>query len=184
MEWQRTDPTKVTKVGWRTIVSKTFVLPNGKSSEFDTINPEDFAAAGVIALTKDSKVIIARQFRPGPEKLIDEIPGGLVDPGETPEIAARRELLEETGYEAGILKPLGVAYKDSFMNGKFYYYLATDCKLVNETPENGEHEFIDVILKSIPEFIDDAKKGLLTDPFAVLAAYDDLTVINKKEIIT
>jgi ADP-ribose pyrophosphatase len=180
MEWQRTEPTKVTKVGWRTVVSKTFILPNGKSAVFDNVNPEDFSAAGIVALTKDDMVITGRQFRPGPELLMDEIPGGIVDAGEDPEAAARREMLEETGYKAGPLKFLGSFYRDSGMNGKWYYYLATDCELVSDNPENGEHEFIDVILKTIPEFIADAKKGMLTDPFAVLTAYDDLIEINEK----
>jgi len=182
MDWQRTEPTKITKVGWRTIVAKTFTLPDGKSAEFDTINREDFSAAGIIALTKDNKVITGRQFRPGPEQLMDEIPGGIVDPGESPETAAKREMLEETGYKAGSLKFLGAFHRDSMTNGKWYYYLATDCELVNTTPENGEHEFIEVILKTIPKFINDAKKGLITDPFAVLAAYDDLIALNKEEI--
>lgn len=181
MNWRRTEPTAVTKIGWRTIVSKTFILPDGKSAEFDTVNPENFSAAGIVALTKDNKVIIGRQFRPGPERLMDEIPGGIVDPGEDPETAARREMLEETGYKAGSLKLLGEFHRDSGTNGKWYYYLATDCELVSDNPENDEHEFIEVILKTIPEFISDAKKGLLTDPFAVLAAYDDLTELNKKE---
>lgn len=180
MDWRRTEPTKVVKVGWRTIVSKTFTLPNGKVSVFDTLHNEGFAAAGVVALTKDNKVITARQFRPGPERLMDEIPGGLVEEGETPEAAARRELLEETGYRAGALKLLGAFNRDSLMNGEWYYYLATDCELVTKTPENDEHEFVDVILKTIPEFIADAKRGLLTDPEAVLAAYDDLTEIMKE----
>jgi len=182
MDWQRTEPTKITKVGWRTIVTKTFTLPDGKSADFDTVNHEDFSAAGIIALTKDNKVITGRQFRPGPEQFMDEIPGGLVDPGEDPETAARREMMEETGYKAGSLKFLGAFHRDSGDNGKWYYYLATDCELINDNPENGEHEFIEVILKTIPEFITDAKKGMLTDPFAVLAAYDDLIALNEEEI--
>lgn len=180
MDWQRTEPTKVTKVGWRTVVSKTFTLPDGKNAVFDTVNPEDFSAAGVIALTKNNEVITARQFRSGPEILMDEVPGGIIEPGEDPETAARREMQEETGYKAGTLKFLGKFYRDSSMNGEWYYYLATDCELVSD-PQNDEHEFIDVILKTIPEFIAHAKKGLLTDPFAVLAAYDDLIEINEKE---
>jgi 8-oxo-dGTP pyrophosphatase MutT (NUDIX family) len=52
-------------------------------------------------------VLIVRQYRPAVEHETLELPSGLVDPGETPKEAARRELLEETGYEAGEMELLG-----------------------------------------------------------------------------
>src|SRR3954468_23184851 len=50
----------------------------------------------VIPLTKDDRVILVRQFRPGTRQVCLEIPGGMVDPGEDPTTAAARELVEET----------------------------------------------------------------------------------------
>ncbi len=61
----------------------------------------------VIPLTEDRQVVLVRQFRFGVERVTLEIPGGMCDPGESPEDAARRELAEETGYRARELRRLG-----------------------------------------------------------------------------
>ena len=61
--WKRLDQTVVSKIGYRTIVSKFFRLPNGTVHEFETTNQEGWQGAAVVALTDDNKVIIARQGR-------------------------------------------------------------------------------------------------------------------------
>src|SRR5260370_4985607 len=65
----------------------------------------DYAA--VVAITEEQQVLIVRQYRPAVGHDTLELPSGLVDAGETPGEAARRELLEETGYEAGEVEVLG-----------------------------------------------------------------------------
>jgi ADP-ribose pyrophosphatase len=180
--WQRMEPTISTKIDYHNVIVKTFRLPDGKITTRATFLAEDKRSAGVIAVTKDGKIVVARQFRPGPEKIMDEIPGGYVDVGEDPEVAARRELLEETGYRAGTMTCLGEFNRDSYVNGRWYYYLATDCEQVGEQALDHD-EFVSVELRSIHEFIDTAKRGDMTDPYAVLAAYDQLIEIQKKEII-
>ena len=171
--WKRIEPTTVTKVGWRKITTKTFQMPDGGMVEFDTVHPDGQEFAGVIGLTKDKRVVIARQFRPGPEKIMEELPGGFVDPGESPEAAARREFKEETGYEAGNMQYLGSFHKDTYMNSVWHAFIAFDCTKVKEQElENEEDVEIDLI--SIPELIENAKNDRMTDHAAVLLAYDQL----------
>lgn len=71
-------------------------LPNGNIIE--TMIMEYSTWACIIGITKKQEVILIKQYRHGTGKVIWEIPGGVVDPGETPLEAAKRELLEESGY--------------------------------------------------------------------------------------
>ena len=77
----------------------------GATKRFSLIEAVDWV--NVIALTPDQQVVLIRQFRVGANEVCLEIPGGMVDPGETPAEAAARELAEETGYTAPRWHQLG-----------------------------------------------------------------------------
>ena len=79
----------------------------------------------VLALTPQQQVVLIRQYRFGTGEDTLEIPGGLVDPGETPFEAAQRELQEETGYGAQRWTPLGsVTPNPAFMTNRRHSFLA------------------------------------------------------------
>ncbi len=176
--WRRIDDgSDVHKVGFRTIVSKRFRMNNGNEMQADISGAEGSEASGIIALTSDNRVIIAKQFRCGPEKIMLEMPGGLVDPGETPEQAAKRELQEEVGYEVGRIEYLGKVYGNAWDNAVHHYFIARDCKpSAVQNPE--ELEEIEVTTISIAEFIQNAKQARMTDTQGVLLAYDMLKEIE------
>jgi ADP-ribose pyrophosphatase len=94
----------------------------------------------VIALTPRKKIVAVSQFRFGIRRLSLEIPAGLVDPGETPLQAARRELEEETGYTAREWKPLGWSYPNpAFMTNREHSFLALGAERTGSPhPEDGE----------------------------------------------
>ncbi len=174
--WKRIEPTKVTKVGYRQIVTKTFEMPAGHIETFDIKERDGWAAVDVIALTPENEVLIFEQFRPGPECIMRELPGGIVEAHETDlEQTARRELAEETGYEPGQMKYLGKLSYDAYTNGWRHYYLATDCVPTNEGQALETNEIGGEFLKlSISEVMENARKGLMTDAGGILLAYDEL----------
>ncbi len=83
----------------------------------------------VVALTSERRLVVVRQFRFGAGRVTTEIPGGVVDPGEAPEEAARRELREECGYTAPRWRHLGaVEPNPAFHDNLCHHFLAEDAR--------------------------------------------------------
>lgn len=175
--WKHLKEPEVVKVGWRKITHKTFEQPDGKPAEYATYGTVNDRHGAVIALTPDNQVIVAEQFRPGPEIIMQELPGGNIEPGEAPEDAAMRELQEEVGYTSDEIEFLGTARKDAYMNATWYYYLARNCKRITDQSLD-EGEFVTIKQISIDELIYNAKNSLMSDGIAVLMAYDKLKRIQ------
>lgn len=177
--WTRIEPTKTSKVGWRTVLSKTFKMPDGSTAVFDTLHPDGQEFVSVIALTPNNKVVVAKQYRSGPEKFMYELPGGFVDKGESPEESIRRELLEETGYRSEVVSYSGAFHKDTYMNAVWHVFVAPNC-LKDSEQKLEDEEFIDVQEISIEQLIFNAKNDAMTDHAAVLMVYDELMKLKEK----
>lgn len=177
--WQRLDETETEKMGFRVVVHKNFRRNNGDTFKASIVGKDGNEAAIAIALTPDNKVIVARQFRCGPEKILDEMPGGLIDPGETPEHAIRREMAEEIGYASDEITYIGKSYVNAWDNTTHHYFLAKNCyAFPSDNPDNDEEIEIDTI--SIRQLINNALNAKMTDAQIVLMAYDTLVELEGK----
>lgn len=107
--------------------------------------------ASILAITGDRRVLCVRQYRPAVERYTLELPSGLVDPGETPGESARRELLEETGYEAAALEVLTPMLPDTGRLGnRIWTCVAAGLRRVEgREPETG----IEVVSFTVPELL-------------------------------
>lgn len=97
----------------------------------------------VLPITTDGQVVLVRQFRFGSIKEELEVPGGLIDPGETPLVAAGRELREETGYRCQRLVSLGsVSPNPAFMRNRLHYFVAEGCVLEGEQDQDPGEDIV------------------------------------------
>lgn len=157
--------------GFRTIVRRSFQLPNGTIADFDV--KYEAHQVSVLALTARRQVILAKQFRPGPEAILMDLPGGSVNPTEMPEQAIKRELLEETGY-TGQFQFVSQNFHCAYSTVIRYNFVATTCYKIAE-PEPDAEEFIEVVELPLDDFQAHLKSGRLTN---IEAAYSGLTYLG------
>jgi ADP-ribose pyrophosphatase len=139
-----------------------------KTGKFYVIENPDWV--NVVAVTKDYDVVLIEQFRHGIGEAILEIPGGMIDKGEEPETAARRELLEETGYSAQEFVFLGKSRPNPAIQNNWLYHFAVVNAEKTEEVKFDEHESCITKLcpvMAIPNLI---KSGEITHSL-VLAAF-------------
>jgi 8-oxo-dGTP pyrophosphatase MutT (NUDIX family) len=136
----------------------TSLSPEKDEKRFFTLHAADWAiVVPVIGDAKDDvRFLMVRQWRHGSEEISLEFPGGVIDPGETPEDAARRELLEETGYRARTLIPVAsLSPNPAIMDNACHVFIAEDLENTRETaPDDDEYIAIETVS------FDDAFRGM------------------------
>ncbi|MCS7237783.1 MAG: NUDIX domain-containing protein [Thermoguttaceae bacterium] len=104
---------------------------DGLTHEFVVVECPDWV--NIVALTCDERVILVRQFRHGLDKATWEIPGGVLEPGESPQAGALRELREETGHLPQRIEPIGIIHPNpAYQMNTCHVFLATGCTLVGD----------------------------------------------------
>jgi len=142
-----------------------------------TNEPHDFYVlessdwVNVIPLTADERVVLIRQYRHGIQEITLEIPGGIIENRDTPEEAARRELMEETGYRDSEMISLGVVHPNpAFLNNRCHTFLAKDVSRIGDQHQD-EKEDIEVLLKPIHEIPGLIREGWITHSLVLAAFY-------------
>lgn len=158
--------------GVQTVTRRRYRQPDGQESGYDIVMHAPVVT--VLALDEDDRVVLTRQFRPGPERVLFDLPGGFVDDGESPADAAARELAEETGYE-GSLREVGRTTPNAYSTEVRHIFAATDCRRAHQ-PETEGDEDIEVTLVTV----DRLRELLRNDQLTVVdAAYLALDVLGR-----
>jgi 8-oxo-dGTP pyrophosphatase MutT (NUDIX family) len=132
-------------------------LANGKLINAMVMEFDDWA--NVVAITKDQKVVLVKQYRHGVKEVLLELPGGIIDDGETPLIGVQRELLEETGYISHNVIDVGYSYPNpANQTNTLYSFLAMDVEKIAE-PHLDEGEDLEVHLVPLDDLIEMTKQS-------------------------
>jgi ADP-ribose pyrophosphatase len=146
---------------WFKIIQDTVKLPNDRIvDDYYRIETLDFVL--IYARSNDNKVLVERQYKHGLGKITTTFPAGYIDKGEQPLTAAKRELLEETGFNAKIWKHMGTFVFDGTRNyGKAHYFMAEDLEYIAEPMKNDMEEF-EISFLSINELLLQIEQGELS----------------------
>ncbi|MED4223711.1 NUDIX hydrolase [Neobacillus cucumis] len=134
-------------------------LPNGKQAKREIIKHP--GAVAVIAITDEKRIVLVEQYRKALERTIVEIPAGKLEKGEVPEICAKRELEEETGYECRTLELVTSFYTSpGFADEIVHVYLAKGLTKKEDAASLDEDEFVnleEITLEQAKEYIKEQK---------------------------
>jgi len=133
---------------------------NGREHELDFVRHP--GAAAVVAVDAGNQVCLVRQYRHGIADFLWEIPAGKLDPGETPDVCAARELAEETGISARRWDSLGLFLPaPGILTEVIHLYLARDLKVDKATPDADEE--LELAWRPFTEAMGMVQRGELND---------------------
>ncbi|HZY65321.1 MAG TPA: NUDIX hydrolase [Rubrobacteraceae bacterium] len=178
--WERLSSEKLLENPYFTVRSDKLRLPDGAVKDpYYVIERPD--AAIVFPVTEGGDVVLVRQYRPPLERMELGLPAGLVEPGENPEAAARRELSEETGYTGGEWENLGtLASSPSLKDNWAYLFLARGVAR-NTGQDLDEYErlaLVEVPLAELPGLVYSGGIVSSSGVAATMLALDRLGILN------
>lgn len=140
-----------------------------KEGDFFVLNTASWV--NILALTPEREVILVEQYRFGIASLSLEVPGGLIDPGETPEKTAPRELREETGYTGNTPTLIGECYPNpAIMNNRCYFVKIEGATLSHNTQWD-PHEELGVHKVPLDEVFRKIREGKIRHSLSLNALY-------------
>ena len=151
--WEKTAVREMADCRIVKVLENTCKSPfTGKDHTFYVIDSVDWV--NLVPITTDNELVCIRQYRHGTEEITLEIPGGMVDPGEEPIVAAARECLEETGFKADHLESLGaITPNPALFPNRLHTFVARDVVPVGEI-QNTASEQTEVALVPMAEVPD------------------------------
>lgn len=156
-------------------VVKYYTLPDGSEKKAYTSHHNPFVVG--LPVTSDGDVILVREYRPGPDQIMLDLPSGALNPNEEPLSGMIRELSEETGYH-GKPELVNVSYVGPYSDQTRYTYLIRDCLPVGKQKLDHD-EFIEVVKMPLREFYEEwVIKGRTTNAAASFYALDRLGILS------
>jgi len=152
--------------GWPPISEDDVELPSGARKRW--IRMHLGTSAAVLAVTSDKLVLLTREYRHGLGRIAFALPGGTAQDGESAEACARRELLEETGYEATRLLEMYAGNNlTAFLEGTLHLFFTKDCRPTDRRPDPDEIHSVERM--SVTQALANARAGTFESAVVTLA---------------
>lgn len=161
LKWETLSTEYIIKKPWATMRKDTCKMPDGTIvDDYYVLEYADWANA--VAITEDNEILLVKQYRHAADVVLLEIPGGVIDAGEDPKTAMKRELLEETGYLFEDIEHISTIYPNpSTGNNRCHAFLAKGGKLVQGQKLDAHEEIIveKVSVKEVKRLLAEGKFG-------------------------
>ena len=129
----------------------------GRQRDFYSFDFPDWV--NIIAVTEAGEMVLIEQFRYGSKKIEVEIPGGMIEPGESPVVAGCRELLEETGFSGENARLLGRVNPNPALQANWCYTVLVENTVCSNHTNMDDMEDIDTVLKPVSEVYEMVRRG-------------------------
>jgi 8-oxo-dGTP pyrophosphatase MutT (NUDIX family) len=158
---------------WISLPLADVELPDGKRFGHHVVRiPQE--AAAVVAHDDERGVLLLHRHRFIVDRWGWEIPGGRIDPGETPEQAAERETLEETGWRPGPLRPLVAYHPISGLSDQRFHVFVAEGATQEREPDSIETDRVEWV--PLPDLRELIRSGEVVDGFSLTALLWFLTL--------
>ncbi|BAY34447.1 NUDIX hydrolase [Nostoc carneum NIES-2107] len=183
LNWKILKSQYLVKDKWLAFRADTCQTPDGQIVEPFYVF-EYSTWVNIVALTKNQEVVLVEQYRYGIQQTVLELPGGCMEPEDiSPLEAAKRELLEESGYssenfiETGVISPNSATH-----NNLIHCFLATNVELVADLKLDTT-EIINVKLLPLDDLIQNIDSGILLQSFHISSLFFALKKLSKLHFI-
>jgi len=151
---------------WPPITEDEVELPRGARKRW--IRLHFGTSAAVLAVTGEKQILLTREYRHGLGRVAFSLPGGTAREGESAEACARRELLEETGFEASrMLEMYAGNNLTAYLEGTLHLFFTKDCRPTGRNPDPDEIQSVERM--SVTQALANARAGAFESTVVTLA---------------
>lgn len=178
-KWKVLDSSYILQRPWATIRVDKLKMPNGQvKEEYYVLEYPNWV--NMVGITRENKLVMVRQYRHGAAEILLELPAGVIEPGELPEEAAKRELLEETGYSFDSIEYICELYPNpaTSANITYTYLLKGGHKTQEQALDPSEDIDVEVLeIDQVKQMLFDNKIGQSLHSSALFYTFKKLGVL-------
>lgn len=183
MKWKVLETTQLFSSGFFNLKTEKCELPDGRvMPKYFVVDFPDWV--NILPITKEGQVILVKQYRQASRKVHLEIPGGSLEPRQNEEIleGARREMLEETGYDSKNIVRIHSHFPNpALQSNRMHTFVALDCEKVQEQNLDA-FEDLELYFCSLERLEQHLKEGDIDHSIMVASVYCCLNFIKQKNI--